>query len=882
MKLKDFILIVTFVFIFSEGRAQNTLDIIRESLQELQINSSHENFRITSEHQSSASGVVHIYFQQLVSGIPIMGTESSVHLSTKGVMIVENIQFISSEKLVLSNKSPVIISPQKAVELVARQMGYLVTAPIEVIEKERNVFDEIWLTDGGISAREIKAQLVYTLNEDHTYDLVWELDVLQPDYLHWWVFEVNAENGLILSKEDSMRNCYSHDHTEDTLDYNKNLFDIENYETETDVESAACDECYEVFAFPLESPYFGDRTIEENASHPIASPYGWHDIDGVPGADYTETNGNNVNAFEGNNVFGYQPDGGSNLDFTGFDFGTEFSVNTPYIDASITNLFYWTNIIHDITYQYGFDEVAGNFQENNYDRGGSDGDPVIAHGQSINRPCNASFNTQEDGVSPLMIINICNSKDGDFDSTVIAHEYGHGLIARLTGGAVINNCFRHAENPSEGWCDWLGVVLTIKPEDTALTPRSIANYLTSRGANGPGIRPYPYSTDMNLNPLTYANVPTENGVHNVGAIWGEILWEVTWTLVNSYGFDPDIYNFTGDLNQDAGNIMAMAIIIEGLKLTECQPGFVEARDAILLAAEAIYGAQVVCEIWPAFARRGLGFLADQGDSDVKGDEIISFRIPLDGPIFEAEYEPFCLQGGIYEGLSGGLPLGGFYSGPGVIDNEDGVTYSFDPSIAGEGSHTVTYHFPETICAPATIVTKDNLEVYDDIDSPSLDCLTDLTVTLDPGETYILGDFTGLVTTTDNCPGEIEISQEPLVGTQMDEGTTEIIFTAIDGAGNRTICTSLLSVTYTPIVDEQINLFTFYPNPARDAITIINTLELKIESVELRDMMGRLVDTFVINNTEMVNELSIANLSSGSYFVSVILQNELRVMRLLKH
>ena len=49
-----------------------------------------------------------------------------------------------------------------------------------------------------------------------------------------------------------------------------------------------------------------------------------------------------------------------------------------YVDASITNLFYWNNIIHDIYYLYGFDEASGNFQTHNHGRGGMDGDAVLA------------------------------------------------------------------------------------------------------------------------------------------------------------------------------------------------------------------------------------------------------------------------------------------------------------------------------------------------------------------------------------------------------------------------------------------------------------------------------------------------------------------------
>jgi hypothetical protein len=60
------------------------------------------------------------------------------------------------------------------------------------------------------------------------------------------------------------------------------------------------------------------------------------------------------------------------------------------------------NVMHDVWYQYGFDEASGNFQENNYERGGIAGDYVNAEAQdgslaaspSLN---NANFTTPVDG-----------------------------------------------------------------------------------------------------------------------------------------------------------------------------------------------------------------------------------------------------------------------------------------------------------------------------------------------------------------------------------------------------------------------------------------------------------------------------------------------------
>ena len=63
----------------------------------------------------------------------------------------------------------------------------------------------------------------------------------------------------------------------------------------------------------------------------------------------------------------------------------------------MTNLFYWNNIIHDVQYQYGFDEAAGNFQVNNYGRGGLGNDSVRAEAQDGAGTNNANFGTPPDG-----------------------------------------------------------------------------------------------------------------------------------------------------------------------------------------------------------------------------------------------------------------------------------------------------------------------------------------------------------------------------------------------------------------------------------------------------------------------------------------------------
>lgn len=70
--------------------------------------------------------------------------------------------------------------------------------------------------------------------------------------------------------------------------------------------------------------------------------------------------------------------------------------------AAVVNLFYMNNWLHDWWYNHGFDEVSGNAQTSNYERGGEEGDPVLAQGQDGSGRNNANMATPADGSSPVM------------------------------------------------------------------------------------------------------------------------------------------------------------------------------------------------------------------------------------------------------------------------------------------------------------------------------------------------------------------------------------------------------------------------------------------------------------------------------------------------
>jgi len=308
------------------------------------------------------------------------------------------------------------------------------------------------------------------------------------------------------------------------------------------------------------------------------------------------------------------------------------AVAKGYINATITQLFYTSNMVHDLYYRYGFDEVSGNFQQHNFGRGGRDGDAVIANAQDGSGFNNANFMTPPDGQNGRCRMYIWNTaspyRDGDLEAGIVIHELSHGLSTRLTGGPANSNCLGWGEagGMGEGWGDYLA---------TAIRSTEVySDYpMGAWAANDKlGIRYYAYSLDKKVNPSTYdiLDGPRYWGVHAIGEVWAEILFVVQYKLIDKYGFSdtlfppkpdadgvvpegdfyrPATYNSKGVRNAlvpKHGNTLLVQLVLDGMKLQPCSPSFVEARDAIIQADENLTGGENACLLWEGFAERGLG------------------------------------------------------------------------------------------------------------------------------------------------------------------------------------------------------------------------------------------------------------------------------------
>jgi len=224
---------------------------------------------------------------------------------------------------------------------------------------------------------------------------------------------------------------------------------------------------------------------------------------------------------------------------------------------------------------------------------------------------NAFFYTPVDGQRPYMAMLIWTYsnpyRDSDLDVGIIVHEYAHGISNRLTGGPMNVACLQGGEpgGMGEGWGDFFGTLIRQRSTYNRYDVFPMAPYTYN---NPNGIRRYPYTTNMTIDPETYGyiNLANYTGVHSKGEVWCGILWETYWNFVDAYGFDPDLSFGKG------GNNQILQDVVDGLKIQPCNPNFVDARNAILQADTINYGGKNVCLLWLGFAKRGLGLNAIGG------------------------------------------------------------------------------------------------------------------------------------------------------------------------------------------------------------------------------------------------------------------------------
>jgi len=606
------------------------------------------NLRISNAYiDKSAGGAVIIYMQQTFKGIPVHNQIQVLSLKNDQLISKAGERIISIDKLTDNNNGIPSVPAGAAVMTAIAAKKLNPTGSATEISRSADG-QKIEFTDLGVSRENVTAQLMWVPSEGKV-KLAWQVYIVQNNSSDYWLIRVDALRNTVIDETNLTVYCNwddpnhyilaNHEHVATPATEKISFLNFPAVEQPANSPFLINSATYRVVPFPAESPIHPGgghalRTDPWTMAPGNATSLKWHS-DGT--SDFNYSRGNNVWAQEdrnGNNGTGI-PATSTTPDPLTFNFVPDYSV-TPIQTAPVpnqqfntTNLFYWNNIIHDLTYLYGFDEAAANFQANNQGRGGNGNDAVFADAQDGAGTNNAVFATPADGSSGRMQMYLWSGspqKDGDVDNGVIVHEYTHGISNRLTGGGSAG-CLGNAENMGEGWSDYYGLMYTHDWANAGLNdgfnnPRGIGTYVLGQAITGLGIRTQRYCTNLAINNRMYAaSISTSS--HTRGEIWCATLWDMTWNIIQQVNsINPNLFNVAGG----GGNTIALRLVTQGMKLQPCSPGFLDGRDAILAADQLLYGGQYRCAIIQAFARRGMGFDAKQGSSGSVSDQIPGFSL----------------------------------------------------------------------------------------------------------------------------------------------------------------------------------------------------------------------------------------------------------------
>jgi hypothetical protein len=515
--------------------------------------------KVTMENLDRASGATFMKYEQRVAGIPVFDSEISVSVTARGEVIMAT----TGQLLQKFERPPAVALSQE--DAVARAFEHCKAAIPATRLEPRAAADE---TGMAAYANPLDASLEDVLAERSLVNVRGEAREVYRVFVdkgrsEWYETLVDANTGELL--------------------YRRNLY-LDGFGPPHGT----------VFT---ENPARGPRTDEPFSVNAAKYP-------GTPADDLwltgNWTTGNNVDAYLDADGDDHPDDATGN----GLSLGRAFSrrgsrFNFPFalgVDprtqqaASVANLFFLSNDMHDRMYSLGFTESARNFQRRNYGRGGKGGDWLKAEAQDGSGVNNARFSATPDGKSPQMQMFLFtvgttetpDDLDGSVDGDVVLHEYGHGVSTRLIGnGSGLTG--KQSGAMGEGWSDYWSV--------TAYDDPVVGEFVSVDPSNGPRRTAYDARTGSpNGDYAMLGNTGFE--VHDDGEVWCQ-------TLV--------------DLRNTLGAPVTDQLVLTGMKHTAIHPSMLSGRNGILAADRALTGGENACAIWRVFARHGMGYSASGDD-----------------------------------------------------------------------------------------------------------------------------------------------------------------------------------------------------------------------------------------------------------------------------
>ena len=531
----------------------------------------------------ASSGAVAVHLQQLYKGIPIFQAAETVRFAPDGVL-----QETVGSSVTVGREVPV--TPRLSVEDAVLRAARHVTTPARD-EGATDVFGQpltpprIDLTgfeprvsaafaekperptvlEAGPFGDQIKARLVwFPLGEQ--LRLTWEALITMPDFAAQYRTLVDAESGEVLYCRQLVQSVAARG----------NVFRVDGGSARQMTE------------FPRA---LADYSVPIPGDLPATFPDDWVTLD--------RTVGNSVNAHRGST--GPSVPGAVQGGVLTFDAGEPGGV-----DQQVVNVFYFNCFLHDLFYMLGFRETSGNFQHDNFGRGGVASDRVDARAHPGVVQGTANMATPSDGQAPIMNMGLValTNRHTALDASVVFHEFTHGVTNRLVGGpANVWALDAHqSAGMGEGWSDY--VACTVNGTTV------VGDWVTN---NPTGIRDFRYDEQF---PDDFGDLGTgrysgflpdgRRAPHPIGEIWCATLLQ---------------------MNRNIGATLGLQLVVDALKLTPANPSFLDARDAILAALDAKLTAGQLTATqhadarrgsWQAFARFGMGPNAQSNGAFLSG------------------------------------------------------------------------------------------------------------------------------------------------------------------------------------------------------------------------------------------------------------------------
>ncbi len=361
------------------------------------------DIRITDQHINDDSEIRFVYFQQYYLNRPIIQATGLVAFNASDTIrktekLLMNPALQKNTKYQSYAIDKILLAATRHLNIPITKSSYRLAS---IPDQHALEIDQLVYARGSVRIQES------WMLQDQELIPVAQMEIpsaISPDR---WSLTISVEDYRIIDETNFTVYCHIHNAYEDTESIDHSTHRLVSALEKNNAPSSndkAISAKYRVFAYPDESPNHGQRSLVSSPEDPIASTYGWHDTNGVTGPESTLTFGNNVRAYKDEDNDDLPDDGvpdGDSLLIFDFPFSADSSLQHN-LDADITNLFYWNNFIHDWSYRFGFNEASGNFQFNNYGRGGIADDAVEAQTLDGGDTGNANFSAPRDGTPGRM------------------------------------------------------------------------------------------------------------------------------------------------------------------------------------------------------------------------------------------------------------------------------------------------------------------------------------------------------------------------------------------------------------------------------------------------------------------------------------------------